>query len=101
MGHRGSKESCLRRFQNLLPNGRGGWSKHTKLGSDHFCLAPFSLRYQLLFYVSIYSGQIYQRCPNKKKKKKKKKSVVPLASIAFMIGRILFIIGYGYGAPAR
>ena len=28
-------------------------------------------------------------------------SVVPLASIAFMIGRILFIIGYGYGAPAR
>ena len=28
-------------------------------------------------------------------------SVVPMASIAFVIGRILFILGYGYGAPAR
>lgn len=28
-------------------------------------------------------------------------SVVPLASIAFGIGRLLFIIGYSYGAPAR
>ena len=28
-------------------------------------------------------------------------SVVPLASIAFGIGRFLFIIGYVYGAPAR
>ena len=28
-------------------------------------------------------------------------SVVPLASIAFGIGRLLFIVGYGYGAPAR
>ena len=28
-------------------------------------------------------------------------SVVPMASIAFAVGRILFILGYGYGAPAR
>ena len=28
-------------------------------------------------------------------------SVVPLASIAFIVGRIMFIIGYSYGAPAR
>ena len=28
-------------------------------------------------------------------------SVVPLAVIAFGVGRILFIVGYGYGAPAR
>ena len=28
-------------------------------------------------------------------------SVVPLAAIAFGVGRILFIVGYGYGAPAR
>ena len=28
-------------------------------------------------------------------------SVVPMASIAFTIGRILFILGYEYGAPAR
>ena len=28
-------------------------------------------------------------------------SVVPLAAVAFGVGRILFVIGYGYGAPAR
>ena len=28
-------------------------------------------------------------------------SVVPMASITFTIGRILFILGYEYGAPAR
>jgi len=28
-------------------------------------------------------------------------SVVPLASIAFGIGRLLFIVGYSYGAPSR